>query len=214
MNKVWKQVEIVPRLATSVIEGGRLRGMTSINPVWKIKTMTEIFGQCGVGWKYSIEDERYHAVGDEEFYTVKISLQYQVEDKWSEPLYGVGTSKIRGKEKNGFFNDTNYAKKAITSALSTPFKLLGFGANIYFQEGDKEDQPDDENSTVVANREESDDRDERDKLIKQIERMLENLTPPQQHQVAKAVASHEAESWKDLNITMLTNMRNWIYANF
>ena len=31
--------------------------MTDINPMWRIKTLTEQFGVCGFGWKYNIIDK-------------------------------------------------------------------------------------------------------------------------------------------------------------
>ena len=40
----------VPREATKPITAGRLKGMTDINPMWRIKKLTELFGPCGFGW--------------------------------------------------------------------------------------------------------------------------------------------------------------------
>ena len=30
--------------------------MTDINPVWRMKTLTEQYGPCGIGWYYEITD--------------------------------------------------------------------------------------------------------------------------------------------------------------
>lgn len=32
-------------------EAGKLKGKTDINPMWRIKVLTETFGPCGEGWK-------------------------------------------------------------------------------------------------------------------------------------------------------------------
>ena len=47
--KLYNAVRSVPAEAQKKINGGRLKGMTDINPMWRIKTLTEQFGVCGVG---------------------------------------------------------------------------------------------------------------------------------------------------------------------
>ena len=42
----------VPANAKREIDGGRLKGKTDINPMWRIKKLTELFGPCGIGWYY------------------------------------------------------------------------------------------------------------------------------------------------------------------
>ncbi|WP_254555280.1 hypothetical protein, partial [Salmonella enterica] len=37
---------------------GRLKGMTDINPMWRIKALTEQFGPCGIGWKVEVIEKR------------------------------------------------------------------------------------------------------------------------------------------------------------
>lgn len=48
----------VPEEARKPISGGRLKGFTDINPMWRIKRLTEMFGPCGIGWWYTITDKR------------------------------------------------------------------------------------------------------------------------------------------------------------
>lgn len=45
----------VPADAIKAIQAGRLRGMSDVNPMWRMKKMTEIFGPVGFGWKYTID---------------------------------------------------------------------------------------------------------------------------------------------------------------
>ena len=54
--KIYNTVREVPPEAKKNISGGRLKGMTDINPMWRIKKLTEVFGVCGIGWKYEIVD--------------------------------------------------------------------------------------------------------------------------------------------------------------
>ena len=50
--KYYNMGREVPQEAKKNIGGGRLKGMTDINPMWRIKKLTEMFGVCGIGWKY------------------------------------------------------------------------------------------------------------------------------------------------------------------
>ena len=56
--EIYNKVAAVPKNAQKTITAGRLKGMTDINPMWRIKMLTEIFGMCGAGWKYTITDKR------------------------------------------------------------------------------------------------------------------------------------------------------------
>ena len=52
--KIYEAVRKVPDSAKKNIRGGRLKGMTDINPMWRIKALTEQFGPCGIGWKLEV----------------------------------------------------------------------------------------------------------------------------------------------------------------
>ena len=54
---IYNQVRKVPSEAQKEIRGGRIGGFTDINPMWRIQTLTELFGPCGFGWYYDIEKE-------------------------------------------------------------------------------------------------------------------------------------------------------------
>ena len=54
---IYNDVRAVPEEAKKEIRGGRLNGKTDINPMWRIKKLTEQFGPCGIGWKYTIDRE-------------------------------------------------------------------------------------------------------------------------------------------------------------
>lgn len=46
---IYNVVRSVPSEAQKPILAGRLKGMTDVNPMWRIKTLTELFGACGFG---------------------------------------------------------------------------------------------------------------------------------------------------------------------
>lgn len=53
---IYDQARKVPQDAIKPIQAGRLKGFSDINPMWRIKKMTEMFGPCGIGWYYEIAD--------------------------------------------------------------------------------------------------------------------------------------------------------------
>lgn len=146
---IYEKVRSVPENAQKTIKGGRLNGMTDINPMWRIKTLTEQFGVCGIGWKTQIvrtwTDE---GANGEVITNVEILLFVKVDGAWSEGIPGVGGSKMISKENSGLFTDDECYKKAYTDAISVACKALGVGADIYWNEntkytgnGGKNDEP-------------------------------------------------------------------------
>ena len=47
---IYERVRSVPAEAKKAIEAGRLKGKSDINPMWRIKKLTEVFGPVGFGW--------------------------------------------------------------------------------------------------------------------------------------------------------------------
>ena len=134
--KVYEQVRKVPAEAQKKITGGRLNGMTDINPMWRIQKLTEVFGMCGVGWYPEIVSERLEQGSDGEVTAhTNINLYVKTGDGWSKPIPGVGGAKFIAKEREGLYTDDEAFKKAYTDALSVACKALGIGADIYWSKG-------------------------------------------------------------------------------
>ena len=135
---LYNKVREVPTDAQKSIGGGRLKGMTDINPMWRIKALTEQFGMCGFGWKYEILSERLeNGANGEVAAFVKIHLSVKVDGVWSEPIPGTGGSSFVTKEKNGMYTSDECFKMALTDAISVACKALGFGANVYWKDKTK-----------------------------------------------------------------------------
>ncbi|MUT66048.1 hypothetical protein [Paenibacillus sp. NEAU-GSW1] len=131
--KVYEQVRAVPPEALKAINGGRLKGMSDINPMWRIKMLTEMFGMCGIGWKTEITDRRLeHGSGDEVVCFVDILLYVKVDGEWSAPIPGMGGSSFVTMERNGLYTSDECFKMAYTDAISVACKSLGFAADVYF----------------------------------------------------------------------------------
>ena len=140
MENLWiyEKTRSAPKNAQKTIKAGRLKGMTDINPMWRIKMLTEIFGICGFGWKIQIvrtwlED----GANGEITANVEIFLFIKHEGGWSEGIPGIGGSKLVSKENSGLYTDDECYKKAYTDAISVACKALGVGADIYWNENTK-----------------------------------------------------------------------------
>ena len=131
---IYNAVRKVPENAKKPIAGGPLKGKTDINPMWRIKALTEQFGPCGIGWKYEITDKRLEngANGDIAAF-LDINLYVKVGDTWSDAIPGTGGNSFVGKDKNGIHTSDECFKMALTDAISVACKALGFGADVYWE---------------------------------------------------------------------------------
>ena len=130
--KLYEQVRAVPDNAKKAITGGRTKGMTDINPMWRIKTLTEQFGLCGIGWYYIPTRKWLETSKEETAAFVDIELYVKVGDEWSKPISGTGGSKFVTKEKSGIYVSDECYKMATTDAISVACKQLGIGADVYW----------------------------------------------------------------------------------
>lgn len=132
--EIYNKVRKVPDEAKKKITGGRLSGMTDINPMWRIKSLTEQFGICGFGWKIDIVNERLEkGCNDEISAFVKVNLFIKIGDKWSEPIPGTGGASFVAKETAKMYQSDECFKMAFTDAVSVACKLIGMGADVYFE---------------------------------------------------------------------------------
>lgn len=125
---IYNAVRFVPEEAKRKFSNGRFSG-TDINPMWRIKTLTEQFGPAGIGWYYEVVSERQETLGADIIAVVDIKLYIKLGDEWSKPIYGTGGNILLSK---GRPSDEGY-KMALTDALSVACKALGIGADVYFE---------------------------------------------------------------------------------
>ena len=148
---IYNAVRSVPDSAKRRIEAGRLKGKTDINPMWRIKALTETFGPCGFGWKYVITDKRLEqgANGGEAAF-LDIDLFVKADGVWSDAIPGTGGSAFVAKEKNGLYTSDECFKMALTDAISVACKALGFGADVYWDaDRSKYDKPESKQEAPV-----------------------------------------------------------------
>ena len=130
---LYNRIREVPKEALKTIIAGRLKGMSDINPMWRIKKLTEEFGVCGFGWRYEILRMWAEKGGGDVISSfVHINLYVKMNGEWSEAIQGVGGSSFVTNEKNGLYTSDECYKMALTDAISVACKALGIGADVYW----------------------------------------------------------------------------------
>lgn len=137
--KLYNDLRAVPETAKKKIGAGRLKGMTDINPMWRIQRLTEVFGPCGIGWWYEVTDKRIERdeVSKQAACFVDIKLYYvdPTSGTVSNPIFGTGGSSFVAQEKSGAYLSDECFKMALTDAISIAGKHLGLGADVWFEAG-------------------------------------------------------------------------------
>ncbi|MBQ8289350.1 MAG: hypothetical protein IJY01_00560 [Clostridia bacterium] len=130
---IYNAVRSCPKEAQKAIGAGRLRGKTDINPMWRLKVLTEQFGPCGIGFTISIKRTWIEeGANGERTANVEVALRYKYNGEWSEDVAGIGGAMLIEKETNGLHTDDDAFKKAYTDAISVACKAIGVAADIYY----------------------------------------------------------------------------------
>lgn len=130
---IYNALRKPPKEALSPIREGRMKGMSNIEPMWRIKALTEQFGPCGIGWKYEITRQWLDQGADgciKAFCNILFYFKYN--DQWSEGIPGTGGSSFVAKERNGLYTSDECYKMALTDAISVACKALGMAADVYW----------------------------------------------------------------------------------
>lgn len=132
--EIYNASKECPENALRTIQAGKLKGKSDINPIWRIKKLTELFGPCGIGWKLS--DIRYWTepgAGGETVAWCSLKLCIKADGAWSDGIEGIGGSMLVNTEKGKLVTNDEAYKMAQTDAISVACKLLGFAADVYWQ---------------------------------------------------------------------------------
>ena len=131
--ELYNKFKKCPDTALKQITAGRLKGKSDINPMWRIKTLTEAFGAVGIGWYYDITKQWIEpGANGEGAAFVNIDLFVKVEGEWSKPIKGTGGAMFIANESKGAYTDDEAYKKALTDAISVSCKALGVAADVYW----------------------------------------------------------------------------------
>lgn len=150
--EIYDSFRATPKEAQKEIAGGRLRGFTDINPMYRIQALTEKFGPCGIGWYYEPAKKWIEQAGDEIMAFVDINLFIKVGGEWSKPISGTGGSALYAMEKGGLKASDECFKMATTDAISVACKQLGIGADVYWKAGESKYSRADPDNPIPASK--------------------------------------------------------------
>ena len=132
--EIYEQLQTPPNDALKPIGFGNLKGKSDINPQWRYEALTNVFGACGVGWKFEVVDRFTQPVPTGElmvFVQVNLYIMDKESGHWSEPIPGWGGDYLIKKDKKGIHGNDEAVKMATTDALGTAAKMLGVAADVY-----------------------------------------------------------------------------------
>lgn len=132
--EIYNASKQCPENALRTIQAGKLKGKSDINPVWRIKKLTELFGPCGIGWKISnLQYWTEPGAGGEVTAWCRLNLYIKCDGEWSDGIEGVGGSMLVDTQKGNLATNDEAYKMAQTDAISVACKMLGFAADVYWQ---------------------------------------------------------------------------------
>lgn len=156
---IYEQLREVPKHAQKQFNNGSFSG-TDINPMWRIKRMTEIFGPIGFGWYYEVVHRTTERSTDDKALCMFIGINLFVKNpetgEWSKPIYGEGGNTMceYSNKRQVVMTSDEAFKMALTDAFSNAAKQLGLGADVWFENdkthSTKYDQKQERNATAPA----------------------------------------------------------------
>jgi hypothetical protein len=131
---LWKRAFVTDPRAVKPITGKQYSG-NSPKPYWIVERLTDEFGPCGIGWGFSILNERFEHFGQgehaESLHIARIAFWYMLEDKRGT-LEQVGQTRASYTTSKGkFLVDEDAPKKSVTDALVKCASYLGFAGDIF-----------------------------------------------------------------------------------
>jgi hypothetical protein len=141
--KIWEQVDKTDtRYAKEAKVGGQ--NITSLNGTAMIMKATEVFGPAGIGFGWSVLEERFDkgpeifsgegdkriSLGHELNHTVRIKFWFMLDGQRGE-LEQYGCTSYLYKSKYGMTTDGEAPKKSLTDAIKKSLSMLGFSADVF-----------------------------------------------------------------------------------
>jgi hypothetical protein len=129
---LWNAVETTdPHYTKSFTRGGGFKG-TATNATYLAKKATMTFGPIGIGWGWTVLDERLlEGADDTLIHRVHLRLWYKWEGERGE-IEHFGQTEFSGKRNNGkTYTDEEAPKKSLTDAVTKCLSLIGFASDIH-----------------------------------------------------------------------------------
>ena|SRR5215217_1060888 len=128
---LWEKVQKTDPKHVKAITGKSYQG-TSPKPHYLVHKATETFGPIGIGWGFSIIDERIEeGAGGERMSIARVKVWYEWEGKRGEVEHIGGTSFSGIRSSGKPFTDEDAPKKSVTDALVKALSMIGFAGDIF-----------------------------------------------------------------------------------
>jgi len=141
--QIWDRVSTTDTRYTKAAEVGGQK-ITSLNGTAMIMKATEVFGPVGIGFGWSIVEERFDegsemvsgegdkrlVLGRELNHTIKIRFWFELDGKRGE-IEQYGCTRYLYKSKYGTTTDGEAPKKSLTDAIKKSLSMLGFSADVF-----------------------------------------------------------------------------------
>jgi hypothetical protein len=129
--ELWNKVEKTPVEHTKPITGKSYSG-NSPKPHYLVRRATETFGPCGIGWGFTVVDERIEpGPGEERMHIARVRVWYKWNGERGEVEH-IGGTPFAGVRKSGAaFMDEDAPKKSVTDALVKALSMIGFAGDIF-----------------------------------------------------------------------------------
>ncbi|WP_110708538.1 hypothetical protein [Salinicola sp. CR57] len=138
---LWDRVKTTPESATkrANVNGQQI---TSIDTIHMIRMATREFGPMGIGWGYTIEEERFDQgqpyfddngalVAHEQTHTVRLLLWFMHGGQRGEVTQYGHTRAFYKSSMGKWVTDGEAPKKSTSDAMKKCLSLLGFSADIF-----------------------------------------------------------------------------------
>ena len=101
--------------------------LTTIDPMYQLMMMTDLFGPVGEGWSYHVN----YTYTDKCVFA-EVTIKYCVRKQDSNPWYKYGpVSSVQALYKKNGGLDDEAPKKAMTDAMTKAFSHLGMSADVF-----------------------------------------------------------------------------------
>lgn len=128
---LWNRAFMTDPKHVKPITGKQYKG-NSPKPYWIVERLTDEFGPCGIGWGFTIVNERMERLSEDDvLHVALVRLWYILGDKTGS-LEQLGQTKATYMTSAGkLMVDEDAPKKSVTDALVKCASYLGFAGDIF-----------------------------------------------------------------------------------
>lgn len=191
--RIW---DAVSKTAPSATKRAKVGGqdITSLNGIAMVMRATEILGPAGIGFGWSVLEERFDKgpdiyggeggktlLGQELQHTVRICFWYVLDGQRGE-FESYGCTPFSYKSKYGITTDGEAPKKSLTDAIKKAMSFLGFSADVYlglFDDADYVDQRKDEELIEQAEDKQAEEDRQKEERLTYIKSVIESMATAQ-----------------------------------